>query len=118
MIFPSPRQLGQTVEVDTAGAVWHDEESQGTLALEALSFSSLSLDYRITYDNPEAVNLSDLGIRLVLADGSRVSVDCGTGFLTSDSIQGTTYFDAPVPLEQVDHVLFGDIRLELPAAEP
>ena len=108
----------QTVEVDTAGAVWHDEESQGTLTLEELSFSTLSLDYRITYDNPEAVNLSDLGIRLVLANGSTVSVDCGTGFLTSDSIQGTTYFDAPVPLEQVDHVLFGDVRLELPAAEP
>lgn len=64
------------------------------------------------------MDLFDLGIRLVLADGSTVSVDCGTGFPASGSIQGTSYFDAPVPLEQVDHVLFGDIRLELPAAEP
>lgn len=104
----------QAVEMDTAGAVWYDEVSQGTLALEELSFSSLSLDYRITYDNREAVDLSDLGICLVLTDGSRVSVDCGTGFLTSDSIQGTAYFDAPVPLERVDHVLFGNVRLELP----
>ena len=103
----------QTVEVDTAGAVWHDEAGQGTLTLERLSFSSLSLDYRITYDNMEAVDLYDLGIYLVLDDGSRVSVDCGTGFLTSGYIQGTTYFDAPVPLERVDHVLFGDIRVEL-----
>lgn len=108
----------QTVEVDTAGAVWHDEAGQGTLTLEELSFSSLSLDYCITYDNPEAVDLTDLGIYLVLTDGGRVSVDCGTGFPASGSIQGTSYFDAPVPLEQVDHVLFGDIRLELPAAEP
>ena len=46
------------------------------------------------------------------------SVDCGTGFPASGSIQGTSYFDAPTPLEQVDHVLFGDVRLELPAAEP
>ncbi len=103
----------QTVEVDTAGAVWHDEAGQGTLTLERLSFSSLSLDYRITYDNMEAVDLYDLGIYLVLDDGSRVSVDCGTGFLTSGYIQGTTYFDAPVLLERVDHVLFGDIRVEL-----
>lgn len=103
----------QTVEVDTAGAVWHDEAGQGTLTLERLSFSSLSLDYRITYDNMEAVDLYDLGIYLVLDDGSRVSVDCGTGFLTSGYIQGTTYFDAPVPLERVDHILFGDIRVEL-----
>lgn len=103
----------QTVEVDTAGAVWHDEAGQGTLTLERLSFSSLSLDYRITYDNMEAVDLYDLGIYLVLDDGSRVSVDCGTGFLTSGYIQGTTYFDAPVPLERVNHVLFGDIRVEL-----
>ena len=105
----------QTVAVDTAGAVRHDAAGQGDLTLEELSFSSLSLDYRITYDNPEAVDLSDLGIYLVLTDGSRVSVDCGTGFPASGSIQGTTYFDAPVPLEQVDHVLFGDIRLELSA---
>ena len=64
------------------------------------------------------MDLTDLGIRLVMDDGSAVSVDCGTGFLTSDYIQGTAYFDAPVPLERVDHVLFGDVRLELPAAEP
>ena len=95
-----------TVSAMAAYRLWGPEE---------LSFSSLSLDYRITYDNPEAVDLSDLGIYLVLTDGSRVSVDCGTGFLASGSIQGTTYFDAPVPLEQVDHVLFGDIRLELSA---
>ena len=106
------------MEVDTAGAVRRDEAGRGTLALEGLSFSSLSLDYRITYDNPEAVDLTDLGICLVLYDGGRVSVDCGTGFPASDYIQGTAYFDAPVPLERVDHVLFGDVRLELPAAEP
>ena len=108
----------QTVEVDTAGAVWYNEAGRGTLALEDLSFSSLSLDYRITYDNPEAVDLTDLGICLVLTDGGAVSVDCGTGFPASGYIQGTAYFDAPVPLERVDHVLFGDVRLELPAAEP
>ena len=64
------------------------------------------------------MDLTDLGIYLVLTDGGTVSVDCGTGFPASGSIQGTSYFDAPVPLEQVDHVLFGDVRLELPAAEP
>ena len=98
---------------DTAGAVWYDETHQNTLVLEKLSFSSLSLTYRIHYDTPESATLADTGIRLVLADGTEIPVDGGSGTAGGTFMEGTTYFDAPVPLERVDHVLFGDIRVEL-----
>ena len=49
---------------------------------------------------------SDMG-----SDGR--AVDGGSGTAGGTFMEGTTYFDAPVPLERVDHVLFGDIRVEL-----
>ena len=101
------------MEADTAGAVWYDETHQNTLVLEKLSFSSLSLTYRMHYDTPESATLADTGIRLVLADGTEIPVDGGSGTAGGTFMEGTTYFDAPVPLERVDHVLFGDIRVEL-----
>lgn len=108
-----PGEPRAVVEADTAGAVWYDETHQNTLVLEKLSFSSLSLTYRIHYDTPESATLADTGIRLVLADGTEIPVDGGSGTAGGTFMEGTTYFDAPVPLEQVDHVLFGDIRVEL-----
>ena len=108
-----PGEPRAVVEADTAGAVWYDETHQNTLVLEKLSFSSLSLTYRIHYDTPESATLADTGIRLVLADGTEIPVDGGSGTAGGTSMEGTTYFDAPVPLERVDHVLFGDIRVEL-----
>lgn len=109
-ILGEPRAV---VEADTAGAVWYDETHQNTLVLEKLSFSSLSLTYRMHYDTPESATLADTGIRLVLADGTEIPVDGGSGTAGGTFMEGTTYFDAPVPLERVDHVLFGDIRVEL-----
>ena len=108
-----PGEPRAVVEADTAGAVWYDETHQNTLVLEKLSFSSLSLPYRIHYDTPESATLADTGIRLVLADGTEIPVDGGSGTAGGTFMEGTTYFDAPVPLERVDHVLFGDIRVEL-----
>ena len=108
-----PGEPRAVVEADTAGAVWYDETHQNTLVLEKLSFSSLSLTYRIHYDTPESATLADTGIRLVLADGTEIPVDGGSGTAGGTFMEGTTYFDAPVPLERVDHVLFGDIRVEL-----
>ena len=49
----------------------------------------------------------------MLADGMEIPVDGGSGTAGGTFMEGTTYFDAPVPLERVDHVLFGDIRVEL-----
>ena len=63
--------------------------------------------------SPESATLADTGIRLVLADGMEIPVDGGSGTAGGTFMEGTTYFDAPVPLERVDHVLFGDIRVEL-----
>lgn len=108
-----PGEPRAVVEADTAGAVWYDETHQNTLVLEKLSFSSLSLTYRMHYDTPESATLADTGIRLVLADGTEIPVDGGSGTAGGTFMEGTTYFDAPVPLERVDHVLFGDIRVEL-----
>ena len=108
-----PGEPRAVVEADTAEAVWYDETHQNTLVLEKLSFSSLSLTYRIHYDTPESATLADTGIRLVLADGTEIPVDGGSGTAGGTFMEGTTYFDAPVPLERVDHVLFGDIRVEL-----
>ena len=108
-----PGEPRAVVEADTAGAVWYDETHQNTLVLEKLSFSSLSLIYRMHYDTPESATLADTGIRLVLADGTEIPVDGGSGTAGGTFMEGTTYFDAPVPLERVDHVLFGDIRVEL-----
>ena len=108
-----PGEPRAVVEADTAGAVWYDETHQNTLVLEKLSFSSLSLTYRIHYDTPESATLADTGIRLVLADGTENPVDGGSGTAGGTFMEGTTYFDAPVPLERVDQVLFGDIRVEL-----
>ena len=109
----SPGEPRAVVEADTAEAVWYDETHQNTLVLEKLSFSSLSLTYRMHYDTPESATLADTGIRLVLADGTEIPVDGGSGTAGGTFMEGTTYFDAPVPLERVDHVLFGDIRVEL-----
>ena len=108
-----PGEPRAVVEADTAEAVWYDETHQNTLVLEKLSFSSLSLTYRMHYDTPESATLADTGIRLVLADGTEIPVDGGSGTAGGTFMEGTTYFDAPVPLERVDHVLFGDIRVEL-----
>ena len=74
-ILGEPRAV---VEADTAGAVWYDETHQNTLVLEKLSFSSLSLTYRMHYDTPESATLADTGIRLVLDDGSEVWLNAGS----------------------------------------
>ena len=74
-----PGEPRAVVEADTAEAVWYDETHQNTLVLEKLSFSSLSLTYRMHYDTPESATLADTGIRLVLADGTEIPVDGGSG---------------------------------------
>ena len=86
------------MEADTAEAVWYDETHQNTLVLEKLSFSSLSLTYRMHYDTPESATLADTGIRLVLADGTEIPVDGGSGTAGGTFMEGTTYFlTRPVP---------------------
>lgn len=70
-----PGEPRAVVEADTAGAVWYDETHQNTLVLEKLSFSSLSLTYRMHYDTPESATLADTGIRLVA--GRRDGNPCG-----------------------------------------
>ena len=52
-----PGEPRAVVEADTAEAVWYDETHQNTLVLEKLSFSSLSLTYRMHYDTPEPAAL-------------------------------------------------------------
>ncbi len=107
-----PGEPRAVVEADTAGAVWYDETHQNTLVLEKLSFSSLSLTYRIHYDTPESATLADTGIRLVLADG-RKSLWTAAAARRAGPLWRAPPTLTRRPLERVDHVLFGDIRVEL-----
>ena len=67
--------------------------------------------------------VTDLGFRTVCRDGSSIVVDGGNGFsdFGPDGQGGRDYFfygvhafDAPIPLDQIDHIQFGAYKLLLP----
>lgn len=104
----------QAVEVDTGGATYVERSTSNTLTLESLALSPLSASYRIRCTDSSLISSDHTGISLVLTDGTTVPLSCGLGTFGPDFMEGVTAFDSPIPLDQIDHVLFGDLPLSLP----
>lgn len=116
----------KSVEVDTGGAVRWDGETRRMVTLETLTLSPLSTAFTLTYpSDPEAPTpFVHFALELVFRDGSSLVVDSanGQGGPVPDTpglarFTGVDSFDAPLDLNQLDHIQFGEYRLELPAAK-
>ena len=107
----------QTANVDTTGAVWLDADHQNTITLEYLQISPLSVTYRLHCTDSSQIPLDDVGIDLVLQDGSVISLGMGNGTFGPDFMESTQAFETPIPLNQIDHIQFGNCSLSLPDSD-
>lgn len=116
----------KAVEVNPIGAACWDEETERMVTLEGLTLSPLSAAFTTSYPTwgDEWAIFALAEIELVFQDGSTVSFDSGSGNTSQgpDGEGGVVYFtgvhsfDAPLDLTQLDHIQFGEYRLELPDA--
>ena len=100
------------VTVDTTGATY--ENAAGVYTLESLSLSPLSATFRISATDATTIPLDDVGIDVVLTDGSTTSLSCGVGTFGPDALEGNDSFDVPISLEEVEYIRFGPCTLTLP----
>ena len=105
-----------TVEADVDGVIWEDTVHQNTLTLDYLQISPLGVTYRITCTDTMQVPMDDVGIDLLLDDGTLLSLGMGNGTIGPDYLESTWTFDAPIPLDRIDSILFGSESLTLPAS--
>ena len=104
----------QAVEVDTDGAVWSDPDHPNTITLDYLQLSPLSVSYRLHCTDSSLIPKNDIGIDLVLRDGSIFSLSMGNGTFGPDFMEGVVAFDTPIPLERIDYIRFQEHMLHLP----
>ena len=106
----------QSVDVDVDGIVWEDTANQNTLTLDYLRISPLGVTYRIACTDAMKVPMDDVGIDLLLDDGTLLSLGMGNGTFGPDYLESTWTFDAPIPLDRIDAILFGNQTLTLPGS--
>ena len=106
----------KSVDVDVDGVVWEDTTNRNTLTLDYLRISPLGVTYRITCTDTMQVPMDDVGIDLLLDDGTLLSLGMGNGTFGPDYLESTWTFDAPIPLDRIDAVLFGNQALTLPGS--
>ena len=109
------------LEVDPAGAVRLDTETQAMVTLESLTLSPLSVSFTLSYP-PDAGPFVHYELVLVCKDGSTVTINGANGYGDPgpdgpggrDYFYGVSAFDIPIPLERIDHIQFGDCSIFLP----
>ena len=92
------------------------------VTLEELKLSPLSASFTLSYPAEGSWPFTQFEIELVCRDGSSIVVDGGNGFSDfgpdgqggRDYFYGVHAFDAPIPLDQIDHIQFGAYKLLLP----
>lgn len=110
------------IEVDAGGAERWDPERERMVTLEELKLSPLSASFTLSYPAEGSWPFTQFEIELVCRDGSSIVVDGGNGFSDfgpdgqggRDYFYGVHAFDAPIPLDQIDHIQFGAYKLLLP----
>jgi len=105
----------KSLEVDPAGAARLDTETQAMVTLESLTLSPLSVSFTLSYP-PNADHFVHYELTLVCKDGSAVTINGANGYGDpgpdgpggQDYFYGVSAYDIPIPLEQIDHIHFGD----------
>ena len=111
----------KSLEVDPAGAVRLDAETQTAVTMESLTLSPLSVSFILSYPS-DAGPFVHYELTFVCKDGSAVTINGANGYGDPgpdgpggrDYFYGVSAFDIPIPLERIDHIQFGDCSIFLP----
>lgn len=97
-----------------AGLSRWDEDAQITVTLEELRISPLSLTFRVSYSAEVGIAEVGAGIEVIQKDGTSFVVNGGSGTVGPSFWQGFYAFKAPIPLDQIAYIQFGEHQILLP----
>lgn len=110
----------RVINLDCEGLSWYDENTTCTSYLHKMALSPLSFSYAYTYTgvNDTRYRESVGPLTIVMEDGTElplgIELDGPGGGDREGNTTGVKIFAEPLDLSQVDYVLYGDQRIDLP----
>lgn len=106
----------QIIDLDCEGLSWYYDKTGCTSTLHTLTISPLSLGFTYSYSGTNYTRtIQNVGpLEVVMKDGSSISAGGFDGGSAGESITSYYTFMAPLDLSQIDYILYGDQRIDLP----
>ena len=103
-------ELTGETDPDT-GLPIHRETYTYEVTVESMTLTSLGVDWQVKFTCDDPTHSFALSNRVVMKDGTSPMKTVGTENDSGERTIGTTYFNVPIDLDEVDYIIIGDEEL-------
>ena len=103
-------ELTGETDPDT-GLPIHRETYTYEVTVESVTLTSLGVDWQVKFTCDDPTHSFALSNRVVMKDGTSPMKTVGTENDSGERTIGTTYFNVPIDLDEVDYIIIGDEEL-------